>query len=186
MKTIFVFNVICLLAASQAADAAIQLKALPEAAEVNFLAVGKPSMLKIHGKANGANAQLKSANGNLSGSAEFLLEKLDTGISLRNEHMKEKYLKVKEFPKATLTLIDAPVAADFEKTLSSGEKPFRGKLNLHGIEKEVSGFFSVNQAKVDAKFDLKLSEFGIELPSYLGITVAELVNVTVSLPLQKE
>ena len=35
-------------------------------------------------------------------------------------------------------------------------------------------------ATVDADFTVKLTEFGVEIPKYLGITVAEDVNVHVN------
>lgn len=167
-------------------QASIQLKGVPEKSEVNFLAVGKPSMLKIHGKATGATANLKLDKGNISGTSEFALDQLDTGIDLRNQHMKEKYLQTKEFPKAELTILTAAVDPGFETTLTNGEKPFQGKLKLHGKEQNVTGTFSASNGIVNAKFSLKVTDFGIDIPSYLGVTVTESVDVSVNLALKKE
>lgn len=154
---------------------------------VNFLAVGKPSMLKIHGKAPGPKSNFQLENGMLKGVAEFSLDSLDTGIELRNQHMKEKYLQTKEFPLATLTLTEAAVGDQFPQTLAiDGEKPFQGKLKLHGVEKDVSGKFSGKDGKISAKFQVKISDFGIDVPSYLGVTVTDTVDVTVELSLKKE
>lgn len=154
---------------------------------VNFLAVGKPSMLKIHGKAPGPKSNLQFENGKLKGVAEFALDSLDTGIALRNQHMKEKYLKTKEFPLAILTLMDTDVGAEFPQTLTvEGEKPFQGKLKLHGVEKDVSGKFTGKEGKISASFQVKISDFGIEVPSYLGVTVTDTVDITVDLALKKE
>jgi hypothetical protein len=169
------------------ANPAIALKADPAASKVTFLAVGKPSMLKIHGTASsGPAADLKLEGNQLKGAAEFEMEKLDTGINLRNQHMKEKYLHVKEHPKSKLTLVDAAVDGDFASTLSNGgEKPFKGTLLLHGKEKEVSGTYTAKNGQVQAKFPIKLSEFAIDIPSYLGVTVADTVDVNVDLSLKK-
>lgn len=167
-------------------QAAIPLKGTPDGS-VNFLAVGKPSALKIHGKASGPEAKLNLEGTKLTGFAEFDMNKLDTGINLRNEHMKEKYLQVKEHPKAKLTLTDAAVDPAFATTLTNGgEKPFKGKLQLHGQERDVEGTYTAKNGLVQAKFQIKLTNFGIEIPSYLGITVAELVDVNVDLPLTKD
>ncbi|HEY8278965.1 MAG TPA: YceI family protein [Bdellovibrionota bacterium] len=185
MKTLFVLSLA--LSLSTVTQAAVPLKNQPGSGKVEFLAVGRPSMLKIHGNAAGPEAALTAAGHQLKGAIEFSLDKLDTGISLRNEHMKEKYLQVKEHPKAKLTLVDAPVDPSFEKDLSNAsEKSFRGKLSLHGKEKEVSGTYTAKGGVVQAKFPITLSDFGIDVPKYLGITVADTVNVDVELPLRKE
>src|SRR3989338_6695806 len=64
-----------------------------EAGDVRFLAVGKPSMLKIHGKGKILAADFQLEKESLKGSAEVDLNSIDTGIALRNQHMKEKYLE---------------------------------------------------------------------------------------------
>jgi polyisoprenoid-binding protein YceI len=167
--------------------AALSLKNPSGTGDVNFLAVGKPSMLKIHGTATGPAAVLTLENGQLKGNISIELEKLDTGISLRTRHMKEKYLQAKDYPKAVLSLLDAAADPGFEKSLSNGgEKSFRGKLALHGKEKEISGSFSVKDGLVKAKFPIVLSDFAIDVPKYLGITVADNVEVDVELQLRKE
>lgn len=179
--------VLLLLALPGISEAALELKGVPESGAVNFLAIGRPSMLKIHGKAPGPTGSFRVDGDKLSGSAEFEIAQLDTGINLRNEHMKEKYLEIKDHPKALLSLTDTPVDKEFENTLSnSGERPFKGKLQLHGQEKEVSGKYRAKDGIVKAEFQIKLTDFGIEIPSYLGIKVAETVDVSVDLALKKE
>ena len=153
---------------------------------VEFLAVGRPSMLKIHGTATGPVANLSDDGKQLKGSIDFDMDKLDTGIAMRTEHMKEKYLQVKQYPKATLTLSDVPVDAAFEKSLSSGgDKPFKGKLALHGKEHDVAGTYTADNGLVKAKFPLTLSDYSIDVPKYLGVTVADTVDVNVEIPLKK-
>jgi len=181
MKIVFLLALV-----SSLAQAAIPLKGLPDGS-VNFLAVGKPSALKIHGKASGPEAKFTLDGTKLTGAAEFDMNNLNTGINLRDQHMKEKYLQVKEHPKAKLTLVDVPVDPGFADTLTNGgEKPFKGKLQLHGQERDVEGTYTAKDGLVRAKFQIKLTTYGIEIPSYLGITVAELVDVNVDLPIAKE
>ncbi|MGZ3702842.1 MAG: YceI family protein [Bdellovibrionota bacterium] len=168
------------------ATAAVPLKNTPGSGTVEFLAVGRPSMLKIHGTATGPNATLSLDGTQLKGAVDFEMDKLDTGISLRTEHMKEKYLQVKQYPKSTLTLLDAPVDADFAKSLSNGgEKKFRGKLNLHGKDHEVNGTYTAENGDIKAKFPVTLEDYGIDVPKYLGITVANTVDVNVEIPVKK-
>lgn len=183
----FLLPTLSLAAAAPAKEAALTLKADPAASKVTFLAVGKPSMLKIHGTASaGPAGELKVEGGQLRGAIDMDMDKLDTGIDLRTQHMKEKYLQVKEHPKSRLTLTDAPVDADFSKTLTnSGEKPFKGKLQLHGKEQHVTGTYTAKDGQVQARFPIKLSDFAIDIPSYLGVIVADMVDVAVELPLKK-
>lgn len=190
MKTLKLALALSLLLPSlsiAAAEKPLALKSDPGASKVTFLAVGRPSMLKIHGTASsGPAADLKVEGAQLKGAVDFDMDKLDTGIAMRTTHMKEKYLQVKDHPKAKLTLVDAPVDAGFATSLTnSGEKPFKGMLALHGKEKEVSGTFTAKDGVVQAKFPIKLTDFAIDIPSYLGVTVADMVDVAVDLPLKK-
>ncbi|MBX9766702.1 MAG: YceI family protein, partial [Bdellovibrionales bacterium] len=71
----------------------------------------------------------------------------------------------------------------------ANDLPFTGKLKLHGVEKDVSGTFSIvgtaEGAEVESQFSLNLKDFGIEVPKYLGITIAETVVSTNSFHVKK-
>ena len=153
---------------------------------VEFNAIGRPSALKIHGKGSAPKGTLTVEGGAASGQLIFDLESLDTGIKMRNEHMKQKYLEVGKYSKATLTLTKIAVSpALFTETGKSEPVPFQGKLHLHGIEKPVTGTAKLerngDQLSVDAQFGIKISDYGIVTPSFSGITMAEDVNVAVQL-----
>lgn len=147
---------------------------------VEFKAKGWPNLLKINGKGAGFTGEVHVADNKASGVLKMNLDTLKTGISLRDDHMKNKYLNVKEFPTAELEIINVIVPEKLK-----GTKPFNGKLTLHGVTKNVEGVVKFNglkkdKAKIDAEFDIKISDFNIELPSFKGITVAEDVKVKVS------
>src|SRR5262245_53986728 len=150
---------------------------------VEFFAVGWPSALKIHGKGRGPEGELLVVAHQVRGSIEFDLETLETGIELRDRHMKEQYLQTSRFPRAVLKLegVDAKRLADSTGSVSL---PFRGMLSLHGVDKPVAGEAKVSQAGsrlgTVATFEIQLGDFGIEVPKYLGITVAEKVQVKVA------
>lgn len=162
--------------------------------QVEFTAIGKPKALKIRG--NGIKPkgkifiQIPASAGmttQISGSFILDLSSLDTGISLRNRHLREKYLEVEKFPKAELKLIKLD---QLEKILS-GEKtdldalPFEGLLSLHGVQKAISGKADIKKENqsldIEATFDLSIKDFSIETPSFAGITVADHVEVYVKL-----
>ena len=126
------------------------------------------------------------ANGSrrLEGSLAVDLRTLDTGIGLRNEHLREKYLEVNKgtgFDTATLSAIDltglSPVAPE-------GKGSFTGSLTVHGVTKPVTGFVDVRPAgggrRVKASFRLDLTDYGIAKPRYLGIGVTNTVQVEVA------
>src|SRR5206468_1994458 len=129
--------------------------------------------------------KFQAEGNNLTGEAKFKLETLDTGISKRTEHMKEKYLETKTYPMAEFVLTKLPLPADFFSggAASASKVDFTGKLKLHGKEKELKGKADVKRSgdKVTAHFDLptKITDFGIEKPSFLGISVDEEVAVSV-------
>lgn len=151
---------------------------------VEFNATGRPSALKIHGKGSAPKGSLVLEGTVASGSLSFDLESLDTGIKLRNEHMKTKYLEVGKYGKATLTIEKLSVPEALKTEAGKVEKaPFQGVLSLHGVQKPVSGFATIqrsgDQMTVAADFGIKTSEYGISTPSFAGITMAEDVQVAV-------
>jgi len=113
----------------------------------------------------------------LSGELSVELKTLDTGISLRNQHMIEDYLEVGKgdgFERATLSNID--VSFD-------GPKPFTALLRLHGVTQAVTGRATVSahgsSVRVDASFPLHISDYAIAAPRYLGVGVKNEVTVRV-------
>jgi polyisoprenoid-binding protein YceI len=174
--------VVSLLAWSGGAFAAV-IQVSPAQGTVEFDALGRPAMLKIHGVGTGAEGALAIEQGKVTGELSFDLNSLETGISLRNKHMKEKYLKTGEHPKAVLHLDPVAGLSAWNSSSDLRNVPFTGMLSLSGSTKSVSGTVSVTPASgkslVEARFELKLTDFGIELPSFAGVTVADRVQVQV-------
>jgi polyisoprenoid-binding protein YceI len=158
--------------------------------KVEFLAVGKPSMLKIRGTAK-PEGEAKSLEGNLSlkgdtvsGNAKFALDTLNTGIGMRDRHMKEKYLETAKFPKAEFALTEMKVPEAIQKGDGTAKDlPFTGTLTIHGVSQAVKGMAKMErkEGKANFSFDFgtKIPAHKIELPSFMGVTVAEDVQITV-------
>lgn len=150
--------------------------------EVEFLAVGNPSALKIHGRSKGDNTvsgKLSLNADQLTGKVDVAVESFDTGIDTRNHHMKEKYLEVAKFPKSELAITDLklPSAGDVKATAL----PFKGNLTLHGVTKPVTGTADVVKSGKDltlkVEFKLNTDDYNITTPSFMGITMAREVTV---------
>ena len=153
---------------------------------VEFDAIGRPSALKIHGKGSAPKGSLVLDGSTASGNLVFDLDSLDTGIRLRNEHMKAKYLEVGKYGQATLSVIKLSIPDALRSEFGKVEKlPFQGVLSLHGVQKPVTGFVTVsratNQMTIAADFSLKVNDFAIKTPSFAGITMAEDVQVAIQL-----
>ena len=150
---------------------------LPSEAGVKFLAIGNPSAIRIQGEGKTLTAEKTEwKDGKVSGNFRVPLDSLETGIAMRDRHMKEKYLETAKFPNADFEL--SPCA------LGETETKCDGKLTLHGVTKPVSVRVKGSPAgdkrmKIDAGFSVKLSEFGIAIPKFANVTVAEDVEITV-------
>jgi len=140
-----------------------------------FVATGKPAMIKISGKSTKLEGAIDFKKNQDLGTIQIDLNTFDTEMETRNEHMKEKYLEVNK----------ANNKMAIFKLEKLGTQDFQGKLTLHGVEKNITGQSVTKSSETDceatADFSLKLSEYNIEIPSYLGVTVAEDVVVKVSI-----
>ncbi len=154
--------------------------------QVGFLAVTKPGSLKIQGTVPAnekpLSGMLEIEKQKLKGDAIFQMSALTTGVGLRDSHMKDNYLKTKDFPQATLKLDETVLPADCTAKCDLKDIPFTAKLTLHGTEKPVVGKMNVQRegAKLgmDFAFKVTMTEFGIPQPAYLGIKVVDQVDVT--------
>jgi polyisoprenoid-binding protein YceI len=140
-----------------------------------FIATGKPAMIKITGRSEKLEGALDFSKTLDLGSVQIDLNSFETGMDTRNEHMKEKYLEVNKNNFKTSVF----------KLSKIENNTFSGKILLHGVEKDITGKAEVKLSDkacgAKATFNLKMSDFAIETPNYLGVTVAEEVNVTVEL-----
>ncbi len=151
---------------------------------VEFEAAAWPTALLVHGAAERLEGRFEAVDGVVSGRAELALETFETGIALRDRHMRETYLETTRYPRAVLELVELrlpgrPQAADY----SVKGQAFEARLTLHGVTRALRGTAHIGRraagVAVEAEFDLSLREFGIAVPSYLGLTVADRVRVKV-------
>ena len=71
---------------------------------VEFLAVGKPSALKINGTGGKLAGTIEVDGTEIKGRILVKINDFSTGISLRDQHMKEKYLETEKFSDAWLEI----------------------------------------------------------------------------------
>jgi polyisoprenoid-binding protein YceI len=154
------------------------------ASRVTFQAVGRPSLLKIKGEGATLQGRLEIADSKATGRFEVNLDQLKTGIDLRDEHMKDNYLKTKEHPKATLEINSLALPAGWKPGVAFSDAPFKGRLSLKGVTKDIDGKVSSKGENLatNAEFTISLNDFDVGVPKYMGITVADKVTVNVEIP----
>jgi polyisoprenoid-binding protein YceI len=105
------------------------------------------------------------------------LATLDTGIALRDRHMRDEYLQVQAYPLARLRISrdKLPSASATQKGAVSGE------LTLHGQTHPVNVTFEISPSsgyEVRASMMLDMRQYGIPEPKYLGVSVKPEVEVS--------
>lgn len=120
-----------------------------------------------------------------AGTLRVDLVPLDTGIELRNNHLRETYLEVargERFRHAALTGIELAVPLPPDATRH--KTPFSGTLSLHGVERAIAGKAELlrrdGRLRVQAAFSLSLKVFDIPPPRYLGVGVRDEVGILVT------
>lgn len=169
---------------------AAPIEYVPENPKIEFVAIGKPAMLKIKGHSEDLKAKITVDVKLLTANLIINLKTLVTGIDTRDNHMKDKYLEIAKFPTAELNIKDLQLPNVLEDIkVNQAEQAFKGELQLHGVKKEVEGTYALEvskgKIKVLAKFSLNLSDFKIDIPSYIGIKVADKVNIESRFDLKK-
>jgi polyisoprenoid-binding protein YceI len=181
-----IFVLMC--AGAISASASMNFSIDHDSSEAHFLAIGKPSAIKIKGEHAKPDGNINiTDDGTAKGEIKINLDEFSTGMQTRDEHMKEKYLETNkpENKFAVLSLKHVDLPKGFWKSPHPIEVPFTGQLHLHGRQKDVNGNIKFDQvsndlARGDAKFSINLPDYGISTPSFSGITVAEKVDIDVN------
>lgn len=118
--------------------------------------------------------------GAIDGALHVNLQTLSTGIGLRDRHMRDNYLEVQKGPEyATATLEQIRIER------LQGTTTLKGVLRLHGQRREISGTAAMKEQdgriRVQAQFPLKVSEFEIPKPSYLGVGMRDEIEIKVNM-----
>ncbi len=109
---------------------------------------------------------------------EVDLASLDTGLGLRNRHMRNNYLEVEEFPyamfDATIERVEVASAGVFGVTA-------QGVLNIHGVEREMELPCDVSTRqdgyRARCTFTVLLSDFDIDIPKLMFLKLADEIRL---------
>ena len=150
--------------------------------------VSKAPMETFSGKTRGIVGSLTLDPGTLGDSIQVQVEvdmaSLDTGIELRNRHMRENHLHTDKYPKAVfrggrLSGLSAPRLT--EGAIVTGT--ITGEMELHGTKRTLEAPFEMRLSKgevtVTARFAISLADYGIPRPQFLVMRLQDVQRVTV-------
>jgi polyisoprenoid-binding protein YceI len=163
-------------------------------AVLGFSALPAASMGAVQGSGGSVTFEAKGPAGfNLQGKTSDLsvsemasavrvsvgLATLDTGIELRNRHMREKYLEVQKYPSAVLVVDRSTLRLPDDGRDSAGTAS--GTITIHGQSHPASFEYKVHRVRdafnVTGAMHVNMNDYGIQVPSYLGITVKPDVDI---------
>lgn len=118
------------------------------------------------------------------------LASLDTGLELRNQHMRDNHLQTDQFPLAVFR--GGRVRSAARRALGVGaplEFVLTGELLLHGVRQPLEIPITIQDAsaggptrlRVTTHFEVKLSDHGIARPKMLVLKLDEVQRVHVEL-----
>ncbi|SEJ56818.1 Polyisoprenoid-binding protein YceI [Cyclobacterium xiamenense] len=173
-------SLILLLLASEANAQRYQT----EAGEVVFLSTAALNEF------TGESSQLNGLLDLESGLIDFYIDlnTLDTGIGLRDRHMRDNYLETKKYPFAEFSgNLEKSGPLELNEPL---EVQARGTFTLHGKEKSmtITGTLtqlSASEILLETGFEVVLGDFDIEIPKLMFYELSETQTVTIQARLKK-
>lgn len=113
----------------------------------------------------------KTADGVAAENVIIEASALETGVSLRDKHLKERLLADK-FPQIKL----------LKAVGKNGQG--KGEMEIMGMKKLVTGTYKIDGDKLKAQFKMKLTDLEIKGVRYMGVGVKDEVTVSVDLPIK--
>lgn len=167
-------RLLLLLAAAALAIPALSAALSLDDKDVKFTATATGGLV-IEGKVK------KMAVAESAGNVVFTVDAadIDTGIGLRNKHMRG-YLEADKYPTISLSIPKSEVQLPEDGKETSGT--VRGQFTAHGVTKPAVTTYKIKKKKgtwkVDARFEYDINAHGIKTPSYMGVTVDPVMPVT--------
>ncbi len=148
----------------------------------------KPNMVKFisNAKIESFEGKTSAIDGYLYWEGDSLTEKsvlyfevdlnsIDTGIGLRNRHMRENYLHTDQYPFTHYTgkIVKSTPVSDHSWGVKTD-----GKIFIHGVEQPLSVTGTIilmddGSYRIVTKFGVRLPDFKIEIPSIMFLKIDE-------------
>jgi polyisoprenoid-binding protein YceI len=179
MKMTHLASALLVSLAPLAADASLSTSG---GSSVTFHATG-PAGMRI----DGHTSDLSVADDAQNVTVTVPLRNLSTGIGLRDHHMRDKYLEVGRYPNAELVVRKSALRFPQGGSQTSGDAT--GTMKIHGRTASTTFHYSARRdgsiIHVTGTAQVDMRDYGIRVPSYLGITVKPNVGVDVQFGVQQ-
>ncbi|HEX2866763.1 MAG TPA: YceI family protein [Ignavibacteriales bacterium] len=118
---------------------------------------------------------------------EVDLRTLDTGIGLRNRHMREDYLETDKYPMASfkgkIVKAEKMPSGIFKVTA-------QGDMSIHGVTRpvEITGTLTPSSGdsyRIASNFDLKLSDYKIPIPQLMFMKISDQMKMTLDFTIKE-
>lgn len=146
----------------------------------NVVFISRAPLLEFEGKSNHLTGIIDFTTDLL----DFYLDlnTLDTGIDLRNRHMRESYLETSKYPFAEFTGTFVP---KIDWTINTPQKvEANGKFTIHGVSNNIQIMGSVttvnnNEVIIEAEWTVLLSDYNIRIPRVVFYELSEVQTVKI-------
>tara|TARA_B110000263_G_scaffold218387_1_gene205002 strand:- start:1135 stop:1755 length:621 start_codon:yes stop_codon:yes gene_type:complete len=116
---------------------------------------------------------------------EVDLASIDTGIGLRNRHMRDNYLEVEDFPYAAF---GGRIARAAPLNDGAFRITLQGTFGVHGVERDQAMTCDVSPDgvgyRVQCEFEVLLSDHDIEIPSVMFLKLNNEVQLTLDFSIE--
>jgi polyisoprenoid-binding protein YceI len=111
---------------------------------------------------------------------EVDLNTIDTGIGLRNRHMRDNYLETDKFRYASYKGTFNNIKKISENNY---EVEVKGSMNIHGVTKPLTlkGKIMKNQngLRIQSQFNISLLDHRIEVPEFMFLKISEIMDLRI-------
>jgi len=144
----------------------------------------------VEGVTNNIDGYLYYKDDNFQSDSELYFEvdlrTIDTGIGLRNRHMREDYLQTDKYPmtnyKGKIIYIAKVSDEEYKVTVD-------GNMFIHGITRplRINGnlFHTANGYRVKAYFEILLSDYNIQIPQLMFMKLSNQIHLVVDFYLKE-
>lgn len=159
------------------ADAGMTLDGKPK---VSFFATGSPGFMSIEG----VSSTMTVSDDGTRLSFTVPMSTVDSGISLRDEHMNKNYVQIDKYPDVKIDFARADVKWPTEVGASS-DGTVNGNFTMHGVTQPAAVVYTVTKTKtgykIKAKFNYDCNAHGITIEPYMGISFDPKMYATVTM-----
>lgn len=117
---------------------------------------------------------------------EVDLTTLDTGIDLRNRHMRNNYLETDRY---RFTYFEGAIRNIKEIENNSYEVEVEGGLFIHGVTKQIKTTGFLKDADdgliVQTEFDVSLPDFNVDIPQLMFMKINEVIKLELEFHLKR-